>query len=68
MIHEKVKCIKSLYKSTYLKNAFTKGKEYSIVDKDKDMFYLIDNNGNEFNFSINSNKTYYSFNDYFKIK
>jgi hypothetical protein len=42
-------CIKSLYKSTYRRNAFTKGKAYELVRED-DLVWIKDETGHEFNF------------------
>ncbi len=70
----KLKCIKSLYRSTYKRNAFTKNKYYFIVGG-YDKFYLVkDNLNREFDFlkpefdtpQYNINHYFYSFNEYFK--
>lgn len=45
-----VLCKKSLYKSTYLKNAFTKGKRYEFIRED-DLVWIRDSMGREFSFA-----------------
>ena len=72
----KVKCIKSLYKRTYKKNAFTKGKIYLLDEQLStiyfpDEIYLIDVEKHSFNFSIAKNDVtfaMYEFSDYFKFQ
>ncbi len=59
------KCKKSLYKSTYKGNAFTKDKTYNIVDEDDDFFYIIDNEGRKFSMHKTPSNTYYYIDDYF---
>lgn len=59
------KCKKSLYKSTYKDNAFTKGESYNIVEEDDNFFYLTDNKGRSFNFSKLKKLPYYWVDDYF---
>tara|TARA_B110000503_G_C6759992_1_gene255076 strand:+ start:101 stop:382 length:282 start_codon:yes stop_codon:yes gene_type:complete len=74
MINNKhLQCIKSLYKSTYKRNAFTKGKSYKIEYKDNidnDSFiFIIDNCENLFSFKEHLAKDgFYLFSDYFKMK
>jgi hypothetical protein len=59
------KCIKSLFKSTYKKNAFSKNKKYEIVGEDDRFIFLKDNEGNSFNFSKNNDSNvYYKLDDY----
>ncbi len=48
----KSKCKKSLYKSTYKKNAFTKGKKYIMTLKDDKKCQIVDNEGREFDFTF----------------
>lgn len=69
LIEINIKCIKSLYKSTYKKNAFSKNKRYKIIRSEDNMYYIVDNKGMEFNFTINElpDNKFYLFNDYFKI-
>lgn len=64
----KVKCKKDLYKSTYGKNAFTKGAKYTLLSYD-DNFYLIeDNNKNTLDFyRREDSNVFYKFNEYFDI-
>jgi len=52
-----VKCIKSLYKSTYKKNAFTKGQKYAIHISDSkeyapNVIFIVDSTGHSFNFTL----------------
>jgi hypothetical protein len=61
------KCKKSLYKSTYKHNAFTKGKYYELSYKDDKFFYIKDNTGREFSVAINNISTFYWVEDYFDI-
>ena len=61
----KLKCKKDLYKSTYKGKAFTKGTSYSIARKDE-FIWIIDNEGNEFNFSMEKIDPYYYIMDYFE--
>jgi hypothetical protein len=64
----KLKCKKSLYKSTYKGNAFTKGHSYIITSEDDIFLNLQDNEGNEFNFKKIHSETFYYINDYFNYK
>jgi hypothetical protein len=59
------KCKKSLYKSTYQKNAFTKNKIYKCVEEDENFFYFIDNEGHEFSVHKTPSKIHYWIDDYF---
>jgi hypothetical protein len=59
------KCKKSLYKSTYKGNAFTKNKTYNVVDEDDNFFYIIDNEGQEFSMCKAQSNVYYWIDDYF---
>lgn len=74
----KVKCIKSLYKTTYKKNAFTKGKKYDIHILDSkesapEIIFVIDSEGHSFNFALvepdpnpmHLTHAMYKFSDYF---
>lgn len=63
--NKKVICKKSLFKSTYKKNAFTKKKKYSISSEDDNFYFLIDNGLNEFSFSKKGVSPFYSFHEYF---
>lgn len=58
-------CKKDLYKSTYNKNAFSLGKSYEVINNDNDFYYVLDNNGKEFNFSIKDELPYYFLSEYF---
>lgn len=61
-----IKCKKSLFKSTYNTNAFTKGKMYILLDENDDFYNIIDSMGHAFNFHKKDNTgTYYHFTDYF---
>lgn len=60
-------CTKSLYKSTYRRNAFTKGKKYEIVRED-DLVWLKDETGQEFNFTKAENvRGGYGLKEYFRV-
>lgn len=65
---KKTKCKKSLYKSTYKRNAFNKGKEYIILYEEEDIIYLLDEMDQTFSFSKKEEHTMYNFTDYFKDK
>lgn len=70
--NQSIRCIKSLYKSSYKRNAFTKGKLYKIEYKNNignDLFvFIIDNCANLFSFKDDHPKdVFYLFSDYFKI-
>jgi len=60
----KMKCIKSLFKSTYRKNAFHKGRVYEVVLVD-DYTWLRDNEFNEFSFVREEKYGMYLLSDYF---
>jgi hypothetical protein len=63
-----LKCKKSLWKSTYMKNAFTRGKIYEIVSEDKTFIHLLSNLKYEFAFSKDKDIIvlgFYNINDYF---
>lgn len=62
-----MKCIKSLYKSTYKGYAFTKGKEYVIDSEDDEFYTFIDNLGRKFEMSKKLTTIYYFVEDYFKM-
>lgn len=64
-INNMVSCKKDLYKSTYKSNAFNINDRYIISSEDNEFYYIIDNNGREFNFSKANTKPYYYFEDYF---
>lgn len=69
--NQHLQCIKSLYKSTYKKNAFTKNKKYQIefeeICSGKRFFFIRDNCDNLISFIENKDSNYYLFNDYFKV-
>lgn len=67
MLH-KIKCKKSLYKSTYKGNAFTKDLLYTIVDEDKLFVYVIDDKGNEFSMSKIKKEPFYYIDEFFLYK
>jgi len=59
-------CKKSLFKSTYKRNAFTNNKKYKIDSEDEKFYYIIDNESNQFNFSKKNDEVdYYKFEEYF---
>jgi hypothetical protein len=60
----KMKCIKSIFKSTYRKNAFHKGRVYEVVLED-DYTWLRDNEFNEFSFVREEKYGMYLLSDYF---
>lgn len=64
-----IKCKKSLYKYTYKKNAFTKGKFYTFCDRDfhhgADIIWMIDSQNQEFSFSLEPDGFLRLFSDYF---
>ena len=66
-----LKCVKSLYKSTYRKNAFTKGKKYEVVPSpwsdDKTYVYIRDSEGRPFSFSMIAGEHMNVVSDYFKL-
>ena len=61
----KVLCIKDLYKSTYLKLAFHKDREYEVSEEEKDLIFIKDENERPFSFSKTAAETLYDFNKYF---
>ena len=63
-----LKCVKSLYKSTYEKNAFTKNKLYNILSEDNVYINIVDNEGRDFNIAKNVDGYSYVFSDYFEYK
>lgn len=65
--NKKVKCIKSLHKSTYKGCAFNRRKTYDVVSDEKETVFVLDNKGREFNFTKVDGNTQYKFKDYFKI-
>lgn len=64
--NNKLRCKKSLFKSTYCGNAFDSGKLYIPTHKNRLFIRIIDNQGNEFDFSIKPKSPYYTFSDYFE--
>lgn len=61
-----LKCKKSIYKSTYKKNAFTKDKHYTIREETKTHYWITDNLNNSFSFTkTKANTGEYLFSDYF---
>lgn len=65
--NKKLKCKKNLYKSTYKGFAFNKNKEYDVIEEDKNIVYLLDNTGREFNFTKVDGNNQYKLSDYFEI-
>ena len=63
----KCKCIKSLYKSTYGKNAFTKNRIYTIVAEDEQQYYILDSQPREFDMFKQRVYGVYFFEDYFQM-
>lgn len=59
------KCKKSLYKSTYKKNAFTKNKTYDVFEEDESFLWFVDNENNQFCVCKTAAHGYYYVNDYF---
>lgn len=62
-----LKCSKSLYKSTYKRNAFTKNKKYNVIEIDDKFYHIVDNEGRAFTICKTETPTYYYINDYFII-
>ena len=63
----RAKCKKSLYRSTYKGNAFTKNMRYEIVSIDKDFIFIKDNKNHIFDLKkIGDNNIFYTFGDYFE--
>lgn len=68
----KLKCIQSLYKSTYKRNAFSKNKIYTVTNENSDFLYVIDNENQEFSISKfphhlqSPPNSFYFLEDYFK--
>lgn len=66
-------CKKSLYKSTYKKNAFIEGKIYHIKSEDADFYDIFDENKEDkkavgyMNFSKTQKVPYLFFDDYFEF-
>lgn len=65
--NKKVKCIKSLFKSTYKKNAFNEKKEYFIVEDTDKFYYILDENNHPFNFAKENHGVFCFFDDYFEM-
>jgi len=63
----KLKCIKSLYKSTYKGNAFDENKEYELILIDGIVFYLLDNKRQEFSMTKNGGDVFYDIESYFDL-
>lgn len=73
----KVNCIKNLYKSTYKRNIFIKGKEYEIVKEYRNVQnrkmcivkspIVLGDGGIDFFFDEGLALPYYNFNEYFKV-
>ncbi len=63
-----VKCIKSLYKSTYNNFAFVKGHSYTLLDETAEFYNIIDTQGCAFNFHKGglNDSYYYIFSEYFQ--
>ena len=73
MADEYLKCIKSLYKSTYKRLAFNKNnKKYKVLEKDwiglngKKYLFVEDNLNQSFSFSMIPDEIHYYMFDYFK--
>ncbi len=66
MASSKLRCIKSLYKSTYRGNAFVEGKEYEIASEEPNTVYVYDEHGNSFNFFKTAGTPYYFLDHYFE--
>ena len=69
---DEVKCVQSLYKSTYGKNAFNNNKKYKIDSIENSrvgvLVRVIDETGRPFTFIKEKNRRdMYYFGDYFKI-
>jgi hypothetical protein len=73
-----IKCKKSLFKSTYGKNAFTKNKKYDLVENphidcvkpeniNDDIVYVRDSSGRAFSFSKTGHRRMYVLGDYFNL-
>lgn len=62
-----IMCKKDLYKSTYKDYAFISGKNYQILNIDREFVWLKDEENNSFNFSKEKSNIYYNLDDYFKI-
>ena len=60
-----MRCVKSLYKSTYCGYAFTQHNHYTPVKFDDQFIYFRDEMGNEFEFSRYSSNIFYYIGDYF---
>lgn len=60
------KCTKSYYKSTYLKNAFSKGRTYKVSREDDEFFYIQDNEFHDFSISKTNKFGLLFIDDYFK--
>ena len=68
----KLKCIKTLYKSTYKGNAFTRNKTYEVnsTELERGFLYIIDKENHAFSFLITKNLKYqgcYLVKDYFDL-
>lgn len=62
---KKYKCIKSLFKSTYNKNAFNEDKIYNEVEDDGRFSFINDETGHAFPFSKEMERIFYSIEEYF---
>lgn len=62
-----MKCIKTLYKSTYKNNAFICGKDYNLSYIDNDYIFIKDECDNEFSFVKIKKYGFYWIEDYFKV-
>lgn len=58
-------CIKGLYKSTYKRNAFVKGRKYEVVEVGDNFVWVKDEMGHRFSFVPTADGTHYSLNDHF---
>ena len=59
------KCVKSLHKQTYRKNAFTKDRTYVLDYEDKEFYFIIDEELNSFSVSKERLFGLYFVDDYF---
>jgi hypothetical protein len=63
-----MKCKKSIYKSTYKRNAFTKGKNYFLVEEDELRYWVRDELGNPSSFTKKETFGEHLFSNYFSLK
>lgn len=63
---KKVLCKKSLFKSTYKKNAFTESMVYFVTYEDEKFYYIIDEKNHPMNFAKEDHGVFYFFDTYFE--